>query len=153
VIDRALAFAERMNMNAVSVLLTQRPGVLDHYADLRRTHMGSDDPARIAGWLERYQKAREFFDEDIFIACETAGGACSGSIEVYSRPFVRFSRALPFVRLSSTLHICPGWVRQGPDRRIDSLVEVVLTHAGVSAVEAPKFVALARAVTERFWPR
>jgi len=153
VIDRALAFAERMNMNAVSVLLTQRPGFLDHYADLRRTHMGSDDPARIAGWLERYQKAREFFDDDIFIACEAAGGACSGSIEVYSRPFVRFSRALPFVGLSSTLHICPGWVGQGPDRRIDSLFEVVLTHAGVSTVEAPKYVALARAVTERFWPR
>jgi hypothetical protein len=153
VIDRALASAERMNMNAVNVLLMVRPGFLENYADLRRTHMGSDDPALITSWLERYQKARKFFEKDISIECETAGGACSGSSEVYHRPLIRFSSTLPFIELSSTLHICPGWFGRPPDQQIDSLFEIVLIQEGVSATDAPKFVALARAVTDRYWTR
>jgi hypothetical protein len=145
VVRPAVAWAARWNLNAVNIVGDARPAFRAGYAGLRKRHFGSDDPARIKGLLEVYEKARAEFDDDFSFECETAGGACSGSTIGYFRHFIVTKK---------TLHLCPSWFAQGEQARITTMYELVLAHdADVSQADRSKYSGLAKDLTDQYFAK
>jgi hypothetical protein len=144
IVRPALARAARWNLNAVTVLASPNSTSSRRLSALRRTHFGTDDPARIRELLEIYQRARRELDRDIPFECEAAGGVCRGSTIGYFRYFLFIT--------SDVLHLCPSWFGLGDQQRIESIYALVLSHdAGVSEEDRHKYVNLARDLTELYW--
>jgi hypothetical protein len=142
----ALARAERWNVNALDVTTDTRPAVINAYAGLRRTHIGSDNPARIPRLRRVYQRVRRLLQARIPFECEGAGIPCVGNTFGYYYHFLWWT--------SDVLHLCPYWFAIADDSdRIEALYILALRRYGdLSERDAQRYAALGRALSERYWP-
>jgi hypothetical protein len=145
--QRILAQAQRFVIQTGIVLAQSDPAFPPQYADLRRTHLGSDDPARLPALQRVFERMRSDLSESLRVVCvpstdpQCAGGTMGNSP----------GGALSSVFRFDDIRVCTSLLAMAVDVAAEQLLRILFSRRiVVSAGQIPGLAAFARAIPQRF---
>jgi len=143
-----VALAQRWVIHSTIVLAQADPATPAQYADLRRRHLGSDDPARLPALHLLFERMRTDLRDPYTMQCAQAADPACATGGPGASPFGSLSSV---VRLSG-LTLCPSlFALAPPEAQAEAVPRILLSRRiAASAREIPGLASFARALTERF---